>query len=328
MPAARLPGYVLRYRRILDALAILARSPDGLPLTELAAELGTDAATLREEILVYYTTDPGDGAGAWLPGIDWINRLGEQEDPATAEWVVLTDPAAVAHLGSVRMTADQVAALWERGRRALEQQPDDHDLATAVDKLAAELLGVAEVPVEPGSGHVAALRSAAAQHRPVRIGYRRDWEPGSYERVVHPYRLSHTSQGWELDAGPLDANGRVRTYLLRNIASLEVLAGAFEEPAGIADVIAADRAPVRVRFLLPQRAVWSVDELSAHAQVLSEDAEDAEVLVHLRQPYAARAALVLAPAHGAGSLLDHLELEDGVRAFARRLLAHHGFDLP
>jgi proteasome accessory factor C len=326
--AGKPPPYVLRYRRILDALAILARSPDGLPLAELAEEVGTDAGTLRQEILVYYTTDPLDGAGAWLPGIDWINRSGEQEDPATAEWVVLTDPSAIAHLGSVRMTADQVAALWARGRRALEQRPDDVDLASAVDTLAAELLGVADVPPEPGSAHVAALRTAAAEHRAVRIAYRRDWEPGSYERSVEPYRLTHTAQGWELDAGPLDDQGRVRTYLLRNIAAVEPLADRFVEPAGVDEVIAADRAPLLVRFLLPQRVVWSVDELSERAQVVSEDSEDAEVLVHLRQPYALRAALVLAPAMGAGTLLDHRELADGVRAYGRRLLAHHGFPLP
>ena len=112
---ATVPGYVRRYTRVLRALEVLWYYPEGLPLVQLAEELGAKPSDLREEILAYYTAEPAAAAGYRLPGIGWISPTGEEVDPGTAEVVVLTDPGALAELGVVRLTPDEMATIWRAG---------------------------------------------------------------------------------------------------------------------------------------------------------------------------------------------------------------------
>ncbi len=53
------------------------------------------------------------------------------------------------------------------------------------------------------------------------------------ERVIEPLHLVQTQRGWEVDAGPVGPEGNLRTYILSNIRSAEVLDETFEPPAGL-----------------------------------------------------------------------------------------------
>jgi hypothetical protein len=324
-----IPGFVHRYTRILDALEVLRHYPDGLPLAQLADELRTPVDDLRTEILAYYTAEPAVAEHYRLPGIAWLSPSGEEEDPRTAEVIVLTEPGALAELGAARLTVQDMAGIWRAGRVLLDYEPNNEALASALEVLAAEWLEGPEADAEPGADQVATIRGAIEQRRRLRFRYERQWRPGISDREIDPYRLSRTSRGWELDAGPLDADGAPRTFLLANITSeVEVLSEHFAVPDGIERIIAANRAQLRVEVSLPQRVAWSVESQADASTPLRADEETVTDLVELSPPYPARLALILAPAMGEGMLMSHRELAPQINEHAARLLAHHGFAIP
>ena len=325
---AAVPGYVERYTRILRAVEVLSFYPDGLPLAQLAQELEVPVDDLRAEILAYYTAEPAVGAGHRMPGIGWVSSTGEEEDPRTAEVVVLTEPQALADLGVLRFTTAELAGVWRAGRILSEYEPDNAVLSEALDVLADGWLTGPLDAEEPGADRVAAIRDAIGARHKLRIRYAREWRPGVSDRVVDPYRLLCTARGWELDAGPLDPEGAPRTFLLANIWDLEVLPDSFVVPEGLEGILAANRAEIRVDVSLPQRAAWGADTQADRVEVLRFDAETTTLRLDLSQPYASRLALVLAPSNGEGMLMNHRELAPQIQAVAQRLLAHHRFDIP
>ncbi len=322
------PGYVQRYTRILRALDVLAYYPDGLPLRQLADELGATTKDLRDEILAYYTAEPAAPGAYRLPGLAWVSPSGEEDDPATAEVVMLTDRAALAELGVVRMSTNEMAAIWRAGRILAEYEPDNEVLAQALDVLARDWLHGPSASVDPGSEHVSRIRDAIDARQRLEITYQREWRPGGSTRVVEPYRLLHTNGGWELDAGGLDDAGEPRTFLLANMSDVTALPERFELPEGIGAILDRHRAQLRVEVSLPQRTAWAAATLADRMSPIREDSETVTVAVDLSPPYARRLALILAPTMGAGMLMDHLELAEPIRESGARLLLHHGFDLP
>ena len=323
------PSFVHRYTRILDALEILQHHPDGLPLQHLAAELGTSADDLRTEILAYYTAEPASSEHYRLPGIAWLSPSGEEDDPHTADVIAVTEPTALAGLGVARLTVHEIAEIWRAGRLLLDYEPDNDVLASALQVLADKWLQGSSADAEPGAEHVAAIRRAIDERQRLRFRYARQWRPGVSDREIDPYRLLRTSRGWELDAGPLDAAGAPRTFLLANIVSeVEVLPEQFAVPDDVERIIAENRARIEVEVSLPQRVAWAVESQADSASPLRADAETVAGVVELSPPYAARLALILAPAMGAGMLMTHRELAPQIQAHAARLLAHHGFAIP
>lgn len=325
----KVPGYVKRYSRILRALEVLSFYPDGLPLAQLADELGAKPAELRREILAYYTAEPAAGSGYTMPGIGFLSPTGEDDDPYTAEMVVLTDPGVLAELGAVRLTATEMAAVWRAGRILAEYEPDNRVLAEGLEVLADGWLNVSQdAEDDPGSASVAAIREAIAKRQRIRFRYARVWRPGITTRVADPYRLICTNRGWELDAGPLDEQGKPRAFLLSNLDELQILDDTFEVPDGIGKILEENRAQLRVELSLPQRAAWGVDTQADRSETILSDAETINVVVELSPPYASRLALILAPTKGEGMLMSHRDLAPQVAEVGKRLLAHHGFPLP
>lgn len=329
--AADEPHYARRYTRILAALRILQHYPNGLPLVVLAGELEVPAAALRDELLAYYTAEPTGGTSAAyrLPGIDWVTA-GEQADPQEAEVVVLTDPSAMNNLGVAFLRSDEVATLWQAGSLLLQFEPDNEDLAQAAEILGGTWLDGAPVASEEDGTALDLLLTAIKKKRAVEITYSRRWRPGVDTRKIHPYRLIHTHNGWELDAGPLDKQGQPRTFLLSNIRDLTATQETFVVPDRVEEIIAANRESLSVVVQISQRGSWALDSVADRAVVLSSDEEMARYDVTLSPPYVRRLALILAAVKGDGWIEGPQadELTDEVRAFAAQLLEHHGFHLP
>jgi proteasome accessory factor C len=187
------------------------------------------------------------------------------------------------------------------------------------------MLGDAPAAVaRPRPDQVAAvLRAAQEQQHRVRIVYSRAWEPGVGERVIEPYALRRTRRGWEVDAGPLDPAGAVRSFLVSNIREVAPLEEPFEIPAAAAAAIERSRRTTPVTLVLPRAAEWVLDRFAEGARIVDEDEDAMRVVVDLLPPLAHRVGLLLLVAGAGGFVMDGRELDTADQDLARQLLAHH-----
>lgn len=321
------PRYVARIARLPSVFERLAAHPDGLPLATLAADLGVPAAELREDLLAYYTADVDS---EWLLGLsrptvlEFLGPDGTAEDPNEAEVVriLLSDTA---DLGVEHVDAGELALVYTAALALRDIEPDNEDLGEAIDVLTETMFGEpAGVPrVHSWNRQLPPLQQAQREQRAVRIRYSRAWEQGVSEREVEPYRLVQTRRGWEVDAGPPDADGRLRTYLLSNIREAVLLERTFVVPPDVDRMIAENRATTRVRVLLPQSARWAADFYAEQVSLVEDDEESVVVDLDLLPPVGRRVGLLLLAAGTDAFVLDPRELEVEGVVLAEELLLHH-----
>ncbi|MCU0300601.1 MAG: WYL domain-containing protein [Candidatus Nanopelagicales bacterium] len=218
-----------------------------------------------------------------------------------------------ATLGPLLAAADQLRSL----------EPDNLDLAAAVDTLRATLMRATAGRAAYRSRLAAVLQRAAQQRRAVRIAYASAWTPRVGERVIHPYRVVSTSRGYEVDAGPLDEQRRPRTFLLSGISQLRVLDEHFTVPEGAAAAMERNRELTPVSGVARHRRMWAVRHWAERVDQGPADAEDVTFTAWVLPPVAERVAVMCLVA-GAGTDLDDAALDAAVRQRARALLEHHG----
>lgn len=319
--------YVERLVGLPQALEILSLHPDGLPIRDLAAELGVKPETLRDTVLAYYRMDLAEyGSDLYrLPVVEFVSPEGQPDDPYEAEVLRVESPEPERELGVEYLSAGELAALYEAGRDLLELEPANEHLREALEALHSSLL-----PVDPerrealGSDAAQQLAHAVAQRRKVRIEYARAWHPGVSTRTIHPYRMVRTRRGWEVDAGPPDDRGRLRTYLVAGIHSVTLLDEEFERPDNVDNLIANNRAITQVELVVPQAARWVVDRFAEHVEVLDEDELSIKVRADLLPPLERRVGLILITAGPEAFVMTPGWLQDAGVALARELLMHHG----
>lgn len=192
------PKYVSRFRRVTNAIPILAMHPAGLRLSELAAQLGTTEEELREEIRAYYVADPPvDLAGGYRePVIEFASRPGgedeflddeEYPDPESAAYVRLRDLRSGPDVGVRFLSLGELAVVSRAGHDLLVREPDNTVLETALDKLENSILDGVDRGGPRWLGERAReLRQAVREQRRVSIVYARAWLPGVVERVIEP----------------------------------------------------------------------------------------------------------------------------------------------
>jgi proteasome accessory factor C len=317
--------YAERFARLPELLAILELHPDGLPLDELASELGTDVESLREVVVAYYGLDLVELGDYRLPVVEFVGAEGDdQEDPATAPMLRVASSDPERELGVDYLSAHQLATLLTSAQELLALEPDNDELRGAIDALQANLLPVDgnDAP-QWGASTARSLRTAVDEHRRVRITYDRAWHPGRSERVVDPYRLVHTRRGWEVDAGPPGDDGSLRTFLVSGIRSVEVLSDTYEPPADLEALLSAQRSAVRVELVVPQDRRWVVERLAESTRVLDDDEESVKVEAELLEPVAQRVGLVLVVCGADAFVMTPTWLADAGVELARTLLAHH-----
>ncbi|MDQ6525515.1 WYL domain-containing protein [Nocardioides sp. LHD-245] len=329
------PKYVSRIARLPEVFARLAASPDGLALRDLAAAFDTSVAELRQDLLAFYTADIG---GEWLLSrpevLEFLGADGDTEDPGTAEVVRLVAESPI-DLGVEYVDAGELGRVHAAGQALLEIEPDNVELAEALDVLAETLFGQAVGEAADEAGSAAAhgphapnallprLRRAQGEGRTVRIVYSRAWEPGVTEREIEPWRLVQTRRGWEVDAGPVDDRGRIRTYLISNIRSVEVLDRRFVVPDDADDLLARQRTTTRVRVLLPQESRWVADVYAEQVSFVEDDEQDVVVDLELLPPVQDRIGRLLLTAGPTATVLDPPELDRAGVLLAGELLQHH-----
>ncbi|NHA00255.1 WYL domain-containing protein [Nocardioides sp. W3-2-3] len=148
-------------------------------------------------------------------------------------------PTARSTSGWSTSTPARLGHVYTAALALLDIEPDNAESADAIDVLAETMFGegdAGEAP-EPAVADwnrlLPQFQRAREQRRAVRVVYSRAWQPGVSEREIEPYHLVQTRRGWEVDAGPVGPDGSLRTYLLSNIRSVEVLERTFEVPAGL-----------------------------------------------------------------------------------------------
>lgn len=317
-------------------LALLSAYPDGLPVKTVADQLGLDPERLRGDILRFYAADFGGDSmlGLGRPEvIEFLSASGVEADPGSAAIIRVVAEKPAAELGVEYIPAEKLAELYAAAVGLAATEPDNGDLAVAIETLASQFLVGLDRDTGPVQSHTgqgadatpAVLRQALEDRQSVRIRYSRAWRPGVGERVVHPYALHHTHRGWELDAGPL-VDGHVRSFIVSRIRDVEVLSEPFERPDGVDEAIAADRRARVVELNLPQGTEWVIDRFAERVEVVDSDREDIHVRAEFLPPFWERVGLALAIAGPGAFVIEPRDLADSGVTMARRLLRHHGLD--
>lgn len=327
------PKYVSRFARVARAIPILAMHPAGMRLADLAAQLRTSEAELREEIRAYYVADPPMGLAGALrePVIEFASGPagdnGDSDDYAdveTAAYVRLRDLRSGPDVGVKFLSLGELTVVSRTGHDVLAREPDNTVLETALDNLENSVLEGFDRGGPRWLGDRARrLRQAVREQHRVRIVYARAWLPGVVERVIEPYQVVHTRRGWEVDAALPDRDGQVRTYLVSGISDLDVLDETFARPPDAAERVETNRRLREVVLVVPHDARWAVELYAESAEVVSEDEATVRLRAHLLQPVEHRLGLLLMAAGADARVEDPPELTDAGRTLARTLLAHH-----
>jgi predicted DNA-binding transcriptional regulator YafY len=329
-------NYARRLAVLPRALGILELHPDGLPLADLAGELGVEPEDLREVFMAYYLADLVALGSLSLPivefvgpGSDWTDEddIGDPAGaraPAGPEWVRVLAPDPEHELGVDHLTAEQLGAVYRAGTDLLALEPDNETLAAALEAFATALEPADTGGDERRGADTAQLmhRAAEDRHR-VEMTYSRQWHPGTTSRTVEPYRVVRTRRGWEVDAGPPDDTAAVRTYLVSGIVEARTTDETFDLPADLDDLLAANRRPETVELVVPQDSRWAVDRFAESSEVLADDEDDVALRAQLLPPVAQRLGLLLLCTSPDAFVTAPDALRDAGVDAARALLAHH-----
>ena len=308
--------------RLLDALW---HHPDGMSLTDLAAEVNRTQDQIRETLAAYYAADVVSYFPDLVARPDVIEFIGGTgHDGADTERVRLVTNEPGREVGVAYVSAPELFRLYRAGRDRLHLEPGNAVLDSAVQKLRDGLLP----GVQPGGAGPdllpAELHTAIQDHRRVRVTYARAWSPGVTTRVVDPYRLIRTRRGWELDAGPPDEHGFIRTFLLHGVQDHEVLNEPFDPPHEVEDMVRRHRKQQAVELVMPHDSRWAVDKYAEQVEVLEEGEASARLRVHLLEPVRQRVGLILLAGGPAAQVVEPAVLSDAGHELASTLLQHHG----
>jgi proteasome accessory factor C len=324
------PKYVQRIARLPEVFAQLMVHPGGLPLTELATEVGVPVDELREDLLAFYTADLNPMLfGLSRPSVlEFLGPDGDDVDPNEAEVVRVVDERPGDELGVEYVTASALGLVYSAAKARLDLDPDDDELRGAMDVLTETMVGEAlpEAPARAWNQPLESLEDAVAAHRTVRITYSRTWSQGVNERVIEPYLLVKTRRGWEVDAGPPDDQGRLRTFLLPHIRQYAVLDDTFTPPPNLDALLAAQRTTTRVRVQVPHAARWAADFYAENVEVVADDELAATLDLDLLPPVEHRVGLLVLIAGEDARVLDPATMISAGPKLAAELLAHHRSD--
>jgi proteasome accessory factor C len=324
------PKFLQRIARLPAVLNLLAAYPEGLSLRVLAAQFDVDVETMQQDLVTYEELESwGWSFDIFRPAtVEFVQPERDQRSDGAGSTIVRVVPHASGGLGVEHLSAGDLAVLYTAGIALLDVEPDDEDLAAALDVIAETMYG--EPASQPHVGDwnrfLRELQDAQEQRRRVDICYSRAWSEGVSDRTIEPLRLVQTHRGWEVDAGPVGPEGNLRTFLLSNIRSAQVLEETFEPPVGVDGLLARQRKTTTVRMELAQDARWAADMYAEHVTVVDEDEETFTADLELLPPVGERVGLIILASGPSSRLLSPASLLPDAMAVIEELLAHHSAD--
>lgn len=324
--------YVQRLGRIFEALQILDLYPQGVAVTDLAELLGCSTEEVLAELSALnagselgperaggFVLFLGPGWDEAAPDLD-VDELFVSADDAEAVRLYGPDPRR----GIGGLSVSELGAVWEAAEDLAQLEPGNQALARVVAELRSRWLpGVTDVWRPSMAGrYVKELSDAVSEHRRVWIRYERLWEPGVIERVIEPYELVRTHRGFEVDAGPVDDQGIIRSYVVDEMRDLQLTDEFFTPPANMTQLCREHRATTTVSVVVPRDREWTAEYLAEEVVVEDRDA-DVQLRLELLEPVAARLGLIVLQAGPDAFVGSPAELADSPNELAGRLWAHH-----
>ena len=313
---------------VVEVCRVLNMHGGELSVADLAQTLGHPADELRRQVSAYANvdTDPAIDLemGRVFLYIEPVDAESDHPEPSDDDRVCLDD-AAEDMLGVEQFDAAVLGPLYQAAEDLLTEEPWNEDLENAVVLLRHRFLPGVRRRRIVGAGRVADLRQAIDNRRRVRIVYSRAWEPGVTDRVIEPYTLTYTGRGAEVDAGPLDAEGAIRTFLVPRIRHLELLDESFDPPEDALARCVAAREMTPVTGYVPHDRRWVLDKWCERVDVGLSDHKGFTFTAHVLPPVTWRCALMQIIA-GRALDLDDVAHEDEAKVLAQRLWTHHRLD--
>lgn len=312
---------------MLEVCQLLGQHGWQMTIRELANALDADADEVRRQVTAYADLDSAATLDAYMADrtyllIDPADPYEEDPPPSDDDTVTLNaSPTEI--LGIEQFDATVLGPLYQAAEQLLLQEPGNETLQDAAAILRHRFLPGVRRPRHFNAPKVAELNGAIEERRRVRIVYSRAWNPGVTERIIEPYALNHSSRGAEVDAGPLDEDGRIRTFLVNRVREIEVLDETFERPEDAAQRCLDARELTAITGYVPHSGRWAVDKWAERVEVGSRDAGGLMFIAHVLPPVEWRCALILLMA-GPEAYLEDAELDQQKVDLAQRLLAHHG----
>lgn len=321
------PKFLQRIARLPEVINLLRAYPEGLSLHDLSAQFDTDVEILRQDLVTYLDLE----SWGWSmdifrrPAIEFVQPDREPATDGSGRTVVRIVSDGLPGLGVEHLTAGDLAVIYTAGAALLDVAPDDSDLADALGVLAETMYGEpSSVPyVGDWNRYLRELQNAQEQHRKVKIVYSRAWSQGVNERVIEPLRLLQTRRGWEVDAGPVGPEGNLRTYLLSNIRSAEVLDETFEPPVGAQTLLERQRKTTTVRLVLTQDGRWAARLYAERVTVVDQDEETVIVDLELLAPVGQRVGLIMLASGPDTRVLSSGAVLPEAIGLVETLLEHH-----
>ena len=281
---------------------------------------------LRAQVNAYDDPDPS----IHEPGFDafvYITHADIEADlPADSDaGVVHLEGSIENFIGTERLDARVLGPLYTAAEDLLAQEPENVPLASAATKLRQDFLPGIQPRRTYRTAMVADIAHAIRARRKLRIVYARAWKPGVGERVIEPYRLVSTRRGFEVDAGPLDSEGDLRTFIISRIRDYEILNEPFTPPQDAIERSRAKRDTVTVSGVVPHSARWALNKYAERVTWLDDRLNDQDVAfsAEVLPPVADRVALMALSA-GEGIGLNESHYDDALVQLAQSLWDHHG----
>ena len=121
------PKFLQRVARLPEVINVLRAYPDGLPLSELAAQFGVDVETMREDLVTYLDLE----SWGWSfdifrkPALEFVQPEAGYATDGSGGTIVRIVPDAAPGLGVDHLSAGDLATLYTAGSALLEVDPDD-----------------------------------------------------------------------------------------------------------------------------------------------------------------------------------------------------------
>lgn len=304
-----------RMQRLLAMVPWIA-AHDGPTVDEICTRFSITPAQLAADLEV-----------VWLVGLPPYtpDALVDVVQEGDRVWIHYAEVFAAAH----RLTPDQALALLTAGAAVLALPGADADgaLASGVDKLAA-VLGVDPdhvLDIDLGAASpevVAAVRTAIAEGRRLRLDYYTYGRDARTERDVDPYLL-HAQDGALYLLAHCHRAGGQRMFRVDRIARADLLddpVAPLTEPLQT-ELFRADDGDPRVVLELPPSGAWVRDTYPVESAEVHPDGSSTVTLAVSAAPWLERLLVNLGPE---AKVVDGPpDLLDGARRAAARILARY-----